>query len=377
MIWLVFAVLTACVVLAVTHSLGGGSDPDTSASEVEVYKLQLAELDRDQEREVLGSDEADQTRAEISRRLLRANRQAGDGQIAESAAKIGANAAFIGLAAIVAIGSLTLYVTFGAPGMQDQPLEARLNAPPEKQTLDIQIANVERRLRANPKDVLGWSVIAPVYFRLGRFDKAADAFRHLIVLRGEDEDTLLGLAESLTFANDGVVSDQARLALNAALSRNPKSLRGRFWLALLAGQDGKKEEAETIYRQMLAENIPETWKNLVNERLAALNEAPAQAAASENRETSGDALQGEQGAMIRGMVERLAARLKDNKDDLEGWLRLIRSYAVLKDTGKAQEAAASARQQFASDAHALEQIETLTHGLGLSSPRSEGGQPKS
>ncbi len=53
--------------------------------------------------------------------------------------------------------------------------------------------------------------------------------------------------------------------------------------------------------------------------------------------------------MIRGMVERLAARLKDNKSDLQGWLMLIRSYAVLKETDKAQDAAATARQQFASD----------------------------
>ena len=81
--------------------------------------------------------------------------------------------------------------------------------------------------------------------------------------------------------------------------------------------------------------------------------------------------------MIRGMVERLAERLKENKSDLEGWLRLIRSYAVLKETEKAQDAAATARQQFASDAKALEQIDALTQGLGLALPSASGGQPKS
>jgi cytochrome c-type biogenesis protein CcmH len=33
--------------------------------------------------------------------------------------------------------------------------------------------------------------------------------------------------------------------------------------------------------------------------------------------------------MIEGMVQRLADRLKDNPDDLDGWLRLGKAYAVL------------------------------------------------
>jgi cytochrome c-type biogenesis protein CcmH len=81
--------------------------------------------------------------------------------------------------------------------------------------------------------------------------------------------------------------------------------------------------------------------------------------------------------MIHGMVERLAARLKENGGDLQGWLRLIKSYAVLRETGKAQDAAASARRQFASEPQALEEIESLTRGLGLPAAAEQGGQPKS
>ncbi|MBI4724234.1 MAG: hypothetical protein HY765_04395 [Rhodomicrobium sp.] len=205
-----------------------------------------------------------------------------------------------------------------------------------------------------------------------------NAYRRAILLSGEDEDKLLGLTESLTFANNGVLPDDAKLALNAALACNPKSLRGRFWLAALAGQEARKGDAEKIYRQMLSENIPPAWQSMVNERLAALNAEPADNSEAESRQVSSDAAaQGDQGAMIRGMVERLAARLKENAADLDGWLKLIRSYVVLKDTDKAQEAAATARQQFASDAQALDQIETLTRALGLTPQDAKGGQPKS
>src|SRR5262249_46302201 len=162
---------------------------------------------------------------------------------------------------------------------------------------------------------------------------------------------------SMTFANDGIVPAEAKPALDAALSRNPKSLRGRLWLAILAGQDRRKGDAEQIYRQMLSETIPDALKGLINKQLAALNAQPSLPGGTGNQEVSGGALQGDQSAMIRGMVERLAARLMENGADLDGWLKLIRSYAVLKETGKAQEAAASARAQFASEPKALEQID--------------------
>ena len=46
--------------------------------------------------------------------------------------------------------------------------------------------------------------------------------------------------------------------------------------------------------------------------------------------------------MIRGMVERLAARLEQNPGDKEGWARLARAYEVLGDADKAQGARARA-----------------------------------
>ncbi len=229
---------------------------------------------------------------------------------------------------------------------------------------------MERRLRENPADVAGWTAIASVYFKSGIFDKAADSFQKAIDAGGETEDRLLGLAESLTFANDGVITDEGARALRAALKHNPQSLRGRFWSGLLAEQDGKKEDAEKIYRGMLAGEIHPALRNIVTERLqgltaAASNSAEPDQAAPKEAQASADALEGGQGKIIRGMVERLAERLKENKSDLEGWLRLIRSYAVLKETDKAQDAVATARQQFAADAKALEQIDTLAQGLGL------------
>ena len=40
----------------------------------------------------------------------------------------------------------------------------------------------------------------------------------------------------------------------------------------------------------------------------------------------------ERESMIRGMTKAPAARLDERPDDLQGWLMLIRSYAVLQDS---------------------------------------------
>jgi cytochrome c-type biogenesis protein CcmH len=73
----------------------------------------------------------------------------------------------------------------------------------------------------------------------------------------------------------------------------------------------------------------------------------------------------DRGAMIRGMVERLATRLKQNGDDVEGWLRLVRAYMVMGDRDKAQGALSDARQAVANDAERLRQLNEGLKKLGL------------
>ena len=70
-------------------------------------------------------------------------------------------------------------------------------------------------------------------------------------------------------------------------------------------------------------------------------------------------------AMIRGMVERLATRLKQNGDDVEGWLRLVRAYLVMGDRDKAMGALNDARQAVANNAERLRQLNEGLKNLGI------------
>jgi len=65
------------------------------------------------------------------------------------------------------------------------------------------------------------------------------------------------------------------------------------------------------------------------------------------------------------MVDKLAAQLAQDGHDAEGWLRLVRSYVVLKESDKARGALADARRSLASDAEALARLDALGRELGL------------
>jgi cytochrome c-type biogenesis protein CcmH len=78
-----------------------------------------------------------------------------------------------------------------------------------------------------------------------------------------------------------------------------------------------------------------------------------------------DMTEADRTSMIRGMVERLATRLKQNGDDVEGWLRLVRAYMVLGDRDMARQALADARQAVGGDAGRLRELNEGLKNLGL------------
>jgi cytochrome c-type biogenesis protein CcmH len=69
--------------------------------------------------------------------------------------------------------------------------------------------------------------------------------------------------------------------------------------------------------------------------------------------------------MIHGMVERLATRLKQNGDDVDGWLKLVRAYLVMGERDKAKAAQTDARQAVANDAERLKRLNDGLKNLGL------------
>lgn len=75
----------------------------------------------------------------------------------------------------------------------------------------------------------------------------------------------------------------------------------------------------------------------------------------------------EQDQMVRGMVESLAARLRANPKDANGWIRLMRARMVLGETSAAQEALRSGLAAFAGDKATSARLREAARTLGVPS----------
>jgi cytochrome c-type biogenesis protein CcmH len=363
-LWFVFALMTAAAIFAVLWPLGRRGQLQKDGSEAAVYKDQLTEIDRDVAAGLIGSSEAQAARVEISRRLLAAADNQRDPPTASSVS-LRRSAAIIALVGLP-IMAVALYLPIGSPRLGDFPLAQRIRAPDVTQPLDNLVAQVEAHLEKNPTDGRGWSVLAPVLARLGRYDEAVQAYHNSITYNGDSAQRRADLGEAIAGAAGGVITADAKAEFERAIALNTDEVKASYFLGVAAEQDGHAAEAASIWRAMLARAPTDApWRPLVQAALARVGGSTAPVLSDEAVAAAKDMNETDRGAMIRGMVERLAGRLKQNGDDVEGWLRLVRAYMVMGDRDKAKSALTDARQAVANDAERLRQLNEGLKNLGL------------
>jgi cytochrome c-type biogenesis protein CcmH len=260
-----------------------------------------------------------------------------------------------------------LYGRIGHPGMPDAPLAARLEAAPQQMDIAAAIAKIEAHLKEHPEDGRGYEVLAPVYLRLGRAGDAVNAARAALRLLGTTPARETFYGETLVAAADGVVTPAARQSFETAAVEDPLAAKPRFFLGLAAEQAGDKGQAKAIWSKLIADAPPDAaWAQVLRKRIAALEAEPGRPP-DEAAITAQPQPEAGQTDAIRAMVEGLAARLAQNGRDLQGWLRLVRSYTVLQEPGKARSALIDAKRNLAGDEDAIARLEALARELGLES----------
>jgi cytochrome c-type biogenesis protein CcmH len=378
MIWIFLALMTAAAVFAVLWPLL--RKPDGAAalggSDVAVYRDQLEEIERDCATGIIAAPEAEAARIEVSRRLIAAADAAGiaepaPGRAARRARSRGAAqraarqrddaqsrrrrlAAAITLVGLP-LGAAGLYLVLGSPDLTGQPLAERVATGSE--AVEAAFARVEAHLEQDPEDGRGWEVIAPVYMRVGRYQDAVKARSNALRLLGSSAQREADLGEALVAAANGIVTTDAKAAFDEAIRLDPTDVSARFYQGLAAEQDGNPTEAARLWRALLADapqNAP--WSSSVSRALARVEPGTGEKAPSKAAGQAGDVPAG-QDQMIRGMVERLAARLREDGADVDGWLRLVRSYTVLGDAERERAATADARAALANDPEKLRRLD--------------------
>ena len=382
LLWYIFGVMTGLALLPVFSLIGRRArGSEESGHEKNVYEDQLRALEAEAERGLIGSEEMEAARVEVSRRLLAAaDRQ--DHPAVPIPRTSWALVAF-GCAGLVVLVGLGGYLALGRPDLVARapaPVAPQTAAPARAEVV-ARLADVEAQLRADPENGTGWEEAATLYFELDRYKESTRAYASAVRILGETAERLGYYGEAMTQADGGIVSAAAKSVFERALALDPTLVQGRFYLALAQEQGGELDKAAEAWSALLRDAPRQAfWRPLVERRLAVVKARlgqtstpptatpPAGASARASAEDVGAARELSPDARedtVARMVARLATRLETDGKDLDGWLMLMRSYMVLGRPEDAKYAGDSARRYFAGDAAALKRVEEAERGLGI------------
>ncbi|HMH42363.1 MAG TPA: c-type cytochrome biogenesis protein CcmI [Pyrinomonadaceae bacterium] len=259
---------------ALLNRPGADEDVERREANVLVYKDQNRELDADLKNGLIGEEQYQVEKAELERRLL--DEVAIKSTATTAAKQKGTNSFAYGVAVFIPIGAIALYLVIGNPKGIDpsaNPQAISATAPDQRGPMSPQqiAANVDKlaeRLKQNPNDAQGWTMLARSYMMQERFADAASAYERLTALNGNDADAWADYAEALALANGQNLAGKPAEAIDRALKIDPKNQKAldlagsaafqandyqkaiEYWQKLLASLPAGSEELQTITGQI-------------------------------------------------------------------------------------------------------------------------------
>lgn len=346
--WAVAGGLAAAAAgLILMRAAGAAGEATVADPAPMLYRRQLSEIGDLVERGLMGEAERKGAEAEAARRLLAASDRSEASWSADPRARL------VVLVAVCAAPALALglYLKLGAAGLQDQPYEKRVAAWRGANLDDlspVELAAVMRKVTSErPNDAEGLRLLGMVESASDNPIAAIRALRRAAQLAPGNVDIWRQLGEAEVVAGGGKIGDGARLAFGRVLALSPGDAGARFYLARGKAEAGKAVEAAGDLQDLLAGMPPGDPRRAVVEReLANVQGRPAAPTADP-----------QQLAMIQGMVAGLAAKIEADPNNPEGWVRLVRAYAVLGDTARRDAAYSKARARYAGQPAMLQQLD--------------------
>lgn len=405
MFWIVTAMLCAVVIVLMARAVLHARAAQGSEAEydLQIYRDQLTEVERDLARKVISDDEAEQIRTEVSRRILEADRKRLEDTAPKSTGR--AMGPLIVVVAAITVGvSYWTYTSLGAPGYGDLPIQARLDMAdeiranrPSQADAEAQaqidpflgegrdpeylrlVEQLRQAVSERPDDLRGLRLLASTEATLGNFVEAHRAQARLVAVLGEDvqAEDQANLADMLILAAGGYVSPTAESALNDALRLDATNGAARYYTGLLYAQTGRQDLAFRIWERLLAESpqdavwVPPIRAQIeemamragVNYELPAA--APTRGPSAADVANAQDMSPEDRQAMIEGMVQGLSDRLATEGGTAQEWGQLIRALGAMGNADRAKAVYAQAQIMFQEDRTSLSAIRQAAVAAGL------------
>jgi cytochrome c-type biogenesis protein CcmH len=297
MLWFILTLMTCVAALWVAAPFlqAAPASDDGHNPDANVYRDQLAEVDREQRDNLISPEQADSARLEIKRRLLALDRSALP--VIRRLSSIERTFFGRGLALAGVVAAMALYLMNGNPEIPAQSRSATatpatatvaaravppsasgapVGAPvaagaPSIAGVDEMIEKLAARLAKSPNDADGWRMLGWSYFGTERFAEAGQAYAKAIELSPQVGSLRTSLGEALVRAADGRVAPDAVKAFDDAIKLDAKDPRARFFLGLAKEQVGNKAAALKDWLAVLSDASPtDDWLPDLKERVQTL-----------------------------------------------------------------------------------------------------------
>jgi cytochrome c-type biogenesis protein CcmH len=290
------------------------------------------------------------------------------------------------LAGLLALAALVVAVTrSGDDGAQ--PAAAAAAPGGAAASIEQMITSLRQRIAGDPDNAEAWFLLGMAYRDTEQVQQAAQAFRRAMELQPDNVMHVAYLAESQLLLGTEAGLAEARRLLDRAAAIDAREPMVRFYRATLKDRDGDPRGAvdELI---ALVRDAPagSGWEPQVRDAATAIarqhgidiagrlpEPRPAASTATaaipgptrEQMAAASSIPPGQQNEMVKGMVDRLAARLQSNPRDAEGWVRLMRSRMVLGERDAAGAALRSGLAAFNDDSSTQGQLRSAARDLGV------------
>ncbi len=188
-------------------------------------KAQLEQLKALQQSGVLPRSQYDKSKAELERRILDTVLQGETPAAAQVRPKAGLVA---GLATFVLVLACAGYYWKGTPVAPQAPEQAQAQQQSAQlEQIAAMVDKLAQRMKEQPEDAQGWTMLARSYSVLGRNPEALVAYEKAVALRKDDPSLLADYADVLALKNNRSLEGEPMKWVERALkldANNPKAL---------------------------------------------------------------------------------------------------------------------------------------------------------
>ena len=234
-------------------------DDERKQANIAVYRGQLSELKADLENGIISEEQYAQDRDEIERRLLEDTKSEKSEKKPATAAATARNTAYaLGLG--IPIVAIVFYLNVGTPkSITGVPVaSSATSAGPAGRTqeqIEGNVAALAERLKSNPSDAQGWTMLARSYSQMGKFAEASGAYAKATELIPNDADLWADYAFVSAMANGRNLEGRPMELIERALQVDPENAKA-LQLAGSAAFQAKDYKKAVGYWERVLKQVP-------------------------------------------------------------------------------------------------------------------------